>query len=121
MDVVASALKQTDKLVLIQSHTFLGFLMSDSKDMVAGIFKCFLPLLIRHIIRHIVYFSILMHLYYLSKSFDPPVILYSDTLYNLFFSSFTYSIPFGVIHRFSAYFILGCGSPRIGTIITPSM
>ena len=29
-----------------------------------------------------------MHLYYLSKSFDPPVILYSDTLYNLFFSSF---------------------------------
>ena len=28
---------ETDKLVLLQSHTFLGFLMSDSRDMVAGI------------------------------------------------------------------------------------
>ena len=31
-------LNESDKLVLIQSHTFLGFLMPDSRDMVAGIF-----------------------------------------------------------------------------------
>lgn len=30
---------ETDKLVLLQSHTFLGFLMPDSRDMVAGIFS----------------------------------------------------------------------------------
>lgn len=31
-------LNESDKLVLIQSHTFLGFLMPDSRDMVAEIF-----------------------------------------------------------------------------------
>ena len=31
-------LNESDKLVLIQLHTFLGFLMPDSRDMVAGIF-----------------------------------------------------------------------------------
>ena len=31
-------LNESDKPVLIQSHTFLGFLMPDSRDMVAGIF-----------------------------------------------------------------------------------
>lgn len=29
---------ETDKLVLLQSHTFLGSIMPDSMDMVAGIF-----------------------------------------------------------------------------------
>ena len=32
---------ETDKLVLLQSHIFLGFLMPDSRDMVAGIFNLF--------------------------------------------------------------------------------